>query len=104
MKQAHGGILPLGTGSNGHVYKLDGILCYDERPACNAYAQIFRNGMIAAASRNLLAHPHGKKLIPCGAVPRDVLEFVGSAIRFYHPIGIPPPAAAMMSLINVQGF
>jgi hypothetical protein len=104
MKEAQGGLLPLGTGSNGHMYTLDGIFCFNELPACNAYTQVFRNGIIETASRNLLAHPHGKKLIPCGAVPRDVLEYVRSATRFYQRLSVPPPLVAMMSIIGVQGF
>jgi hypothetical protein len=104
MKQAQGGLLPLGTGSNGHVYTLDGIFIFDERPKCNAYTQVFRNGTIETTSRNLLLHPNGKKLIPCGAVPRDVLESVRSAIRFYQRLNITPPVSVMMSILGVQGF
>ena len=104
MKIAQGGLLPLGTGSNGHVYTLDGIFCFDELPSCNAYTQVFRNGIMETASRRLLTHPHGKKLIPCGAVPRDVLGYVRSAITFYQRISVPPPLVVMMSIIGVQGF
>ncbi|HBY61268.1 MAG TPA: hypothetical protein DEH78_15720 [Solibacterales bacterium] len=104
MRQAQEGLLPLGTGSNGHTYTLDGILCYDERPACNAYVQVFRNGVIETASRKLLAFGRPDKVIPSRALPDHVWKFVGSAMEFYHRINVPPPAAAMMSLINVQGF
>jgi hypothetical protein len=104
MKQAQGGLLPLGTGSNGHVYTLDGIFCFNDLPACNAYSQVFRNGIIETASRNLLAHPYGKKLIPCGAVPRDVMEYVRSAVRFYQRLSVSPPVVAMMSIVGVQDF
>src|ERR1035438_4759061 len=37
MKQGQGGLLPMGTGSNGHLYNLDGIYCFDDLPLCNAY-------------------------------------------------------------------
>jgi hypothetical protein len=104
MTHAQGGLLPLGTGSNGHVYTLDGIFCFDELPECNAYTQVFRNGIIETASRRLLAHPHGKKFIPCGAVPRDVLEYVRSATRSYERLSVAPPLVAMMSIVNVLGF
>jgi Putative DNA-binding domain len=104
MKIAQGGLLPLGTGSNGHVYTLDGIFCFDDLPTCNVYTQVFRKGIMETASRRLLAHPHGKKLIPCGAIPRDVLGFVRSAIAFYQRISVPPPFVVMMSIIGVQGF
>lgn len=104
MKIAQRGLLPLGTGSNGKVYTLDGIFCFDDLPSCNAYTQVFRNGIMETASRRLLTHPHGKKLIPCGAVPRDVLAHIRSAIRFYQDIMVPPPLVVLMSVIGVQGF
>jgi hypothetical protein len=104
MKTAQGGLLPLGTGSNGAVYTLDGIFCFDDLPSCNAYTQVFRNGILEAASRRALAHPHGKKLIPCGAVPRDVLDYVRSGITFYQRLSVPPPLVIMMSIIGVGGF
>jgi len=104
MKQAQGVLLPLGTGSNGHLYNLDGIYCFDDLPACNAYTQVFRNGIIETASRRLLTQPQGRKLIPCGAVPRDVLQYVKSAIAFYQRVNVPPPLVAVMSLIGVAGY
>jgi hypothetical protein len=104
MTTAQGGLLPLGTGSNGHVYNLDGIYCFDNVPSCNAYTQVFRNGIIETASRRLLMHPQGLKLIPCGGVPRDVLQYVQSAIAFYQRVNVPPPLIAAMSLIGVGGY
>jgi len=104
MKAAQGGILPLSAGSNGHIYTLEGVLCFDELPACNAYTQIFRNGIIETASRHLLTHARAGKLIPCGALPRDVMTFVGAATRFYQSVGVQPPLVAMMSILNVNGF
>ena len=63
MKHSQGGILPLGTGSNGHRYSLDGVYCFDDVPSCNAYTLIFRNGAMEAVSRKLLIAHEGRKLI-----------------------------------------
>jgi hypothetical protein len=104
MKHAQGGLLPLGTGSNGHAYNLDGVYCFDELPACDAYTHVFRNGIIETANRRLLTQPQGRKLIPCGAVPRDVLGHVRSVVSFYQRVGVPPPVVVAMSLTNVGGF
>lgn len=104
MKQAQVGLLPLGTGSNGHQYNLDGISCFDDFTACNAYTQVFRNGIIETASRELLAHPQGRKLIPCGAIPRDVLQHLRSVIAFFRALNVPPPLVVMMGLVGVGEY
>ena len=104
MKHAQGGLLPLGTGSNGHAYNLDGVYCFDEFPACNAYTHVFRNGIVETASRRLLTAPQGQKLIPCGAVPRDVIQHIRSVMAFYQRLGISPPFVVAMSILNVTGF
>lgn len=48
--------------------------------------------------------PKGKKVIPCGAVPRDILQFVASAISFYQRMNVPPPLVAKMRLVGVDGY
>ena len=101
MKQAQGGLLPLGTGSNGHQYTLDGIYCFDDLTPCNAYAQVFRNGIIETASRKVLPTHQGRNLIPCGAIPRDVLQHLRSIITFYQKLNVQPPFAAMLTLASV---
>jgi hypothetical protein len=104
MEQAKGGLLPLGTGSNGHRFNLDGIYCFDDVQPCNAYTQVFRNGIMETASRNLLVPHQGRHLIPCGGVPRNVLQYLRSAMAFYRKLNVPPPLAAMMTLINVGEY
>ncbi len=104
MKHAQGGqggILPLGTGSNGHRYSLDGIYCFDEAHPCNAYTLIFRNGVMEAANRKLFVAYEGRKLIPCGELVRVVLNHVTSAIALYQKLNVPPPLVAIMTLLGV---
>jgi hypothetical protein len=104
MEQAQGGLLPLGTGSNGHRFNLDGVYCFDNVQPCNAYTQVFRNGIIESASRKLLVTYEGRKLIPCGAVPRDVIQHLRSVISFFQKLNIPPPLVTMMTLVNVREY
>lgn len=104
MKGAAGTLLPLGTGSNLHAYNLEGICCEDEPGSCNAYTQVFRNAAIESTNRGLLVNRTGRRLIPCGAVPRDVLEHVRSVIGFYRALNVPPPAVFMMSIVGVREY
>jgi len=104
MKRAQGELMPLGSGSDGHVYNLDGLYCFDDQPKCNAYTQVFRNGIIESASRNLLPTHQGRKLIPCGAVPTKIMTHLRSVLRFYQALSIPPPCVAMTSLVGVRDF
>ena len=66
MKFAQGNILPLGSGSNGFRYSLDGIYCFDDLPTCSVYTLIFRNAIMEAVSRKLFIAHEGRKLIPSG--------------------------------------
>ena len=96
--------LPLGTGSNGYRYTLDGIYCFDEVSPCNAYTQVFRNGIMETVSRKLLLAHQGRRLIPCGAVPQEVLQHLQSAIAFYKRLNLSPPFAAMLTLTSVGDY
>jgi hypothetical protein len=104
MKQAQGGLLPFGTGSNGHRYTLDGIYSFDNVSPCNAYTPVFRNGIIETASRSLLVTHEGRNLIPCGRLPNDVIHQIQSAIAFYQVLNVPPPFAAMLTLTGVAEY
>ena len=101
MKHSQGGILPLGTGSNGHRYSLDGVYCFDEVQPCNAYTLMFRNGAMEAVSRKLLIAHEGRKLIPCTRMANDVIHHVASAIALYQKLNVPPPLVAEMTLLGV---
>jgi hypothetical protein len=101
MKHSQGGILPLGTGSNGHRYSLDGVYCFDEVQPCNAYTLMFRNGAMEAVSRKLLITHEGRKLIPCTRLANDVIHHVTSAIALYQKLNVPPPLVAAMTLLGV---
>jgi hypothetical protein len=103
MEHARGRMLPLGTGSNGHRFNLDGIYCFDGISPCNAYTQIFRNGIMETASRNVLA-VYERKLIPCGSLTTHVLGHLRSAVAFYRQVNVPPPLVAMMSLLGVDEY
>jgi hypothetical protein len=104
MKQAKGGLLPLGAGSNGHRYTLDGIYSFDNVSPCNAYTQVFRNGIIETATRSLFVTHEGRKLVPCGRLTNDVIQHIRSAIVFYQRLNVPPPFAAMLTLTDVGEY
>jgi hypothetical protein len=101
MKQAQVSLRPLGTGSNGYRYTLDGIYCFDDLSPCNAYLLLFRNGIMETASRNLLPTYRERKLIPCGSVPTAVLHHLRSGMAFYQALNVPPPFTAMLTLTDV---
>ena len=103
MEQARGCILPLSAGSNWHGFNLDGIYCVDGQP-CNAYTQVFRNGIIEGASRRFGVSNQGRKLIASGAVTRDVIQYLHSAIGLYRRLSVAPPVAVMMTLMSVRDY
>jgi len=104
MEQAQGRLLPLGAGSNGYRYSLDGIYCFDDLSPCNAYALVYRNGVIETVNRTLLTAYRQKKLVPCGAIPEKVLQFLGSAMAFYRELNVPPPFAVILTLTSVSEY
>lgn len=104
MEEAKGCVLPLGTGSNGNRFSLDGIYFFDDFQPCNAYTQLFRNGIMESASRKLFGTHEGRHLIPGGAVPENVLQHIRSAMTLYRRLNVPPPVMAMMTLISVGGY
>lgn len=104
MEQLKGGMLPLGTGSSRHGFNLDGIYCVDDAKPCNAYTQVFRNGIIEGASRKFLFENEGRRLIASGALTEAVLHYVQSAMDFYRRINVPPPAMFMMTLVDIRDY
>ncbi len=104
MKLAQGNILPLGSGSNGFRYSLDGVYCFDDLPSCNVYTLIFRNAIMEAVSRKLFIAHEGRKLIPSGRLVQDVLHHVDSAIALYQRLNVPPPLVAMMAMVGVGEY
>jgi len=101
MEQLKGCMLPLGTGSNRHGFNLDGIYCVDEVGRCNAYTQVFRNGIIEGASRKFLFENEGRRFIASGSLTRAVLQYVQSTMDFYRRLNVPPPAAIMMTVLHI---
>jgi hypothetical protein len=101
MRLAEQNIRPLAAGSDGHFYCLDGIYCLDNIGQCKAYSLIFRGGAIETADRTTMLERQGRRLIPCSKLTQDVLRHVRSVIAFYQELRVPPPVAAMVTLLGV---
>jgi hypothetical protein len=101
MKQARY-LLPLGTGSNAHRYNLDGIASISDFQQPTAYSQLFRNGTVETASRQLLKGLNENYFIPSGALQRAVLQHMRFTMDLYQALGVRPPATALISLLGVR--
>jgi hypothetical protein len=77
---------------------------FDDVNPCNAYTQVFRNGITEATSRNLLVTRQGQKLIPCGRLTNDVIEHIRSALAFYQTLNVLPPFTAMLTLTGIDDY
>lgn len=104
MNLANQGLLPPGSGANWYGFNLDGIYCVDSSNQCDGYSLLFRNGIIEAADRKLLA-PHDKQLlIPGGAVPRVLFRHLTSSLQLLRGLGMLPPAVLMVTFTGAQGY
>ncbi len=101
LKPAHS-LLPLGCGSNGQRFNLDGIIRADEYHPTNTYTLLFRNGIVETASRHLLRGRANEYYIPSTFVQNDVLDHLRRTLRTLSQLHIPPPAVALMSLFGVR--
>ncbi|MGE5645934.1 MAG: helix-turn-helix domain-containing protein [Acidobacteriota bacterium] len=95
-------LLPLGCGSNGQRFNLDGIISVDDYHPTNAYTLLFRNGIVETASRYLLRGRTNEFYIPSTCVQRDVLDHLSRTLGTLSQLHVPPPAVALMSLLGVR--
>lgn len=66
------------------------------------YMQLFRNGIIEFVSRWLILDRESQK-INSKFLERFPLQWLQVALELYREIGVEPPMAVMMSLLNVRG-
>jgi len=101
-------IRPLKASVSHARYNLEGYLNYgnfDNEGKCSGYVQVFRNGIIESVDTSML-NPNRNlgKYVPSGLFGEELAEKIAIYLNFQKKIGVIPPIAVFLSLLNIQGF
>ncbi len=98
---------PMGGRPSGSKFNLDGVYTYLnlDSPDRNAYAQIYRSGIIETSS-NLLTKKmqNGSKRIMSIFFEQEVLSSLGNFLQLYEKIGIEPPIFVFLSMVYICDY
>ena len=104
-KEASELLFPLYSSYCNTTYNLDGLIntaVIDGR--VRSYTQLYRNGVIEAASQGLLRVRDGRRVIPSLQLERDVKEAFVRFIALQEKLGTSPPSYFALSLLFVKDF
>lgn len=83
---------------------LDGLVTFPSGLQSEAYTQVYRSGIVESVHAALLNHEvNGIKNIPSIAYEQSVLEHLPRCFALLKELGITPPLAVALSLVNVGG-
>jgi hypothetical protein len=86
-------------------HNLDGLLLYHDSGNCTeAYAQLFRNGIVETADASFVSPYSGNKWVAGQAFEEGVIEFVESCIAWLRQMVVPAPVLIMLSLLGAAGY
>jgi hypothetical protein len=86
-------------------HNVDGLIAYSQSGEGNdAYAQLYRNGIleIAVYLEELLRR--GRVFLPSLTFERDVFAQAGTALAVLELAGVSPPVAVMLSFVGIKGW
>lgn len=97
-------IHPLGSSGYDYRLNLDGRLAFrrDNEGRSFGYAQLFRNGIVEAASVH--AEHRGAKFLASESYELDILRALNSYLPALRDLGVETPAYVFFSLLGVKGF
>jgi hypothetical protein len=83
---------------------LDGLVTFAGGTQADAYTQVFRSGIVESVHATLLNREvNGVKNVPSIAYEQAVLEHLPRCFALLKDLGIAPPLAVTLSLVNVGG-
>jgi Putative DNA-binding domain len=86
-------------------YNIDGLLAFSPTAQGNdAYAQLFRNGILEIAIRLGEWNPHGKLVLPSLAFEEDTFAQTKAALAALDLLSVSRPVAMMISFTGVRGW
>jgi hypothetical protein len=98
-------MMPMGASSWNTRLNLEGVLAFSYREPCNAYTQVYRNGVLEAVQGRILAQQYeGRPTIPSIAYERTIYEYLPGCIQLLSVIGVSMPIMVALTLIGVKGL
>jgi hypothetical protein len=87
-------------------YNVDGLLAYSRSgDAHDAYAQLFRNGILEIVSHQEdRTSRAGRPILPSKAFEEDIFAQTKAALAVLERAGVTPPAAMMLSFTGIKGW
>jgi len=98
---------PLGSSGYNHSYTIDGFLTFHGPPKkaiADAYALIFRNGIVETVNTSICAEKDNKLYIRASLLEIEVMEVLPSYIQLLKQNKISPPLFIKLNLIGVKGY
>lgn len=98
---------PMGGRPVGTNFNLDGVYSYLnwENTKQNAYAQIYRNGIIESASNKLTKiMENGSRKIMGQYFEQEIIIGFGNYLQLYKNLGIESPIFVFLSILNVHDY
>jgi len=93
-----------GAGQN-HRSTFEGFVTFAGRATADSYTQVFRSGIIEAVDGTALTgRGEDKSQIPAVSYEQRVLDYLPKCFQILRELGIMPPIAVALSLVNVQGL
>lgn len=86
-------------------FNVDGLLAYSPTSQGNeAYAQIYRNGVMEIVATLNEWKPRGELVLPSLAFEEDTFAQVSSALSVLKAVGVDAPVVLMLSLVGIRGW
>ena len=89
----------------GHAHYFDGVTFFERlQDHCIGYTQVFRNGCVEIVDSSMLAPRENSTLLPGIVFERLLIQYLPKVFAVQKHLGVEPPAAVMIALLNVRGY
>jgi hypothetical protein len=96
---------PMGASAWNLRLNLEGVLAFSSHEPCNAYTQIYRNGVLEAVQGRILAQVYeGRPTIPSIAYERTIFEYMPRCFQLLGSVGVSMPIIVALTLTGVKGL
>lgn len=91
--------------SQNHRSTFEGFVTFTGGATADSYAQVFRSGIIEAVDGTILdGAGEGKSQMPTPSYEQTLLEYLPKCFQLLGDLGIMPPVAVAITLVNVRGL
>jgi hypothetical protein len=100
-------IAPMASSTWQCRFNLDGLFLHRsnaETRACEAYVQVFRNGVIESVNCSIVEPNPPRKYIPIKELEFDLVYHLGNYLKAQHDLGIEPPIVVLLSFLSVKDW